>query len=419
MRYAASDMPNPFQFSDPVLGESFADRKDELETLTARMLTGQNVIVISPRRYGKTSLILNAQDAVRRRGGRTGIANLFWCQSRQDVAQELANAVVRGPLGWLRGRLEEIRRRLSDLPGAVLSVEKEGYRITLSPQHSKTDWTAEIRHIMGLLQEGRTERHPLSLVIDEFQKVAEIDPNLPGLFKSLTDLELRGISLVLSGSRRHVMHKLHAGPGAPLLGVGELLTLDLVPEADMIAFLQERARSEGRSMTEAAARLIYARARGVPAYVQRVAFEAFEAGTEITEVEAKLAVETVLRRERQYFEVIYEDLSLVQRSVIRALGVEPTRNPSSRDFMDRSGVRAASSSQRAIAALEAAEKIELGPDGWQVADPLFALWLARGAELDPQQPATMIQGPRPQAPAQGGRRRLRSRSTDPGGPTTP
>jgi len=154
-------MPNPFQFSDPVLGESFADRKDELETLTARMLTGQNVIVISPRRYGKTSLILNAQDAVRRRGGRTGIANLFWCQSRQDVAQELANAVVRGPLGWLRGRMEEVRRRLSDLPGAVLSIEKEGYRITLSPQQSKTDWTAEIRHIMRLLQEDRTERHPV------------------------------------------------------------------------------------------------------------------------------------------------------------------------------------------------------------------------------------------------------------------
>ena len=98
---------------------------------------------------------------VRRRGGRTGIANLFWCQRRQDVAQELANAVVRGPLGWLRGRMEEVRRRLSDLPGAVLSIEKEGYRITLSPQQSKTDWTAEIRHIMRLLQEDRTERHPV------------------------------------------------------------------------------------------------------------------------------------------------------------------------------------------------------------------------------------------------------------------
>ena len=84
VRYADCGMPNPFEFSDPVLGDSFADRKSELKTLTARMLAGQNVIVISPRRYGKTSLILNAQAAVRKRGGRTGIANLFWCQSRQS-----------------------------------------------------------------------------------------------------------------------------------------------------------------------------------------------------------------------------------------------------------------------------------------------------------------------------------------------
>src|SRR5436305_10278700 len=119
-------MANPFEYSDPVLGDSFADRKAELQTLASRMLTGQNVVVISPRRCGKTSLILNAQGRVRRRGGRTGIANLFWCRTRQDVAQELANAVVRGPLGWLRGRVEEMRRLIAALPGASVSVEEDG-----------------------------------------------------------------------------------------------------------------------------------------------------------------------------------------------------------------------------------------------------------------------------------------------------
>lgn len=377
-----AEMPNPFEFSEPVQGDSFTDREQELKTLTARMLTGQNVIVISPRRYGKTSLILNAQEVVRRRGGRTGIANLFWCQTRQEVAQELATAVVRGPLGWLRGRAEELRRRIADLPGASLSLEKDGYRVSLSPFKVQSDWTAEIRRAMALLQDARSERHPVSLVIDEFQKVAEIDPNLPGLFKSLTDLELRGVSLVLSGSRRHVMHELHSGPGAPLLGVGEILTLDPVPEADMIAFLQGRAEAEGKRMTGGAARLLFDRARGVPAYVQRLAFEAFEASSKlIDETFVETAVATVLSRERQYFEVIYEDLAPNQRRLLRALAIQPTRSLMSRDFLDHAGLRANSSMQRALDALEASEKVELGPEGWQVADPLFALWLARTGEL--------------------------------------
>jgi hypothetical protein len=381
MRYATCAVPNPFEFSEPVRGESFADREEELKALAARMLSGQNVIVISPRRYGKTSLILNAQEAVRRQGGRTGIANLFWCQTRQDVAQELATAVFRGPLGWLRGRGEELRRRIEDLPGASLSLEKDGYRVSLSPIKAQSDWTAEIRRTLALLQDARSEKHPVSLVLDEFQKVAEIDPSLPGLFKSLTDLELRGVSVVLSGSRRHVMHELHAGPGAPLLGVGEILTLDPVPKAHMVAFLQGRALAEGKRMTEAAARLLFERARGVPAYVQRLAFEAFEASPQlIDEASVEMAVITVLRRERQYFEVIYEDLAPNQRRLLGALAVEPTRSLMSRDFLDRAGLRASSSAQRALNALEASEKVEVGPDGWQVADPFFALWLARGLE---------------------------------------
>src|SRR2546429_3872991 len=137
-------MANPFEYSDPVLGDSFADRKAELQTLTARMLTGQNVVVISPRRYGKTSLILNAQGRVRRRGGRTGIANLFWCRTRQDVAQELANAVVRGPLGWLLGRLAEMRRRLGSLPGAPPTGGKDGFPVSPSPLKPPGDWDAGI-----------------------------------------------------------------------------------------------------------------------------------------------------------------------------------------------------------------------------------------------------------------------------------
>ncbi len=370
-------MSNPFEYSDPVTGESFADRRSELQTLTTRMLAGQNVVLISPRRYGKTSLIMNAQVRVRRRGGRTGMANLFWCRSRQDVAQELANAVVRGPLGWLRGRLEETRRLLSSLPGASVSVEKDGYRVSLSPFQPKSDWTAEIRHLMRLVREAGSAEHPASLVIDEFQKVAEIDPALPGLFKSLTDLELKGVSLVLAGSRRHVMHELHAGPGAPLLGVGEILTLDLVPEADMTAFLRHRSASGDKEMTEGAAKMLYARARGVPAYVQRLAFEAFESdGKVIDEAAVERAVSTVLKRERQYFEVIYEDLAPNQRSMVRALAAAPARSITSREFLDRSGLRADSSAQRALASLEASEKIELGSEGWQVTDPLFALWLA-------------------------------------------
>ena len=57
---------------------------------------------------------------------------------------------------------------------------------------------------------------------------------------------------------------------------------------------------------------------------------------------------------------------------------QPAKNVLTRDFLDRSGIRSFSSIQRSLATLEEAEKVELGAEGWQVSDPLFALWLASG-----------------------------------------
>jgi hypothetical protein len=68
--------------------------------------------------------------------------------------------------------------------------------------------------------------------------------------------------------------------------------------------------------------------------------------------------------------------------MMRALAQQPARSITSRDFLDRAGLRADSSSHRALSALEVAEKVELGPGGRQVTDPLFALWLAGGAAAE-------------------------------------
>ena len=77
---------NPFHYGSPVAGDRFADRKVEVDALVRRMLDGQNVIVLSPRRYGKTSLLQRSMELVRRRRGRTGYASLIRASNRREVA---------------------------------------------------------------------------------------------------------------------------------------------------------------------------------------------------------------------------------------------------------------------------------------------------------------------------------------------
>ncbi|MGB9613743.1 MAG: hypothetical protein ACPL4K_06205 [Candidatus Margulisiibacteriota bacterium] len=61
-------MKNPFYFGKEVTGEAFTNRKSEVKELLSDIEQGLNIIIYSPRRYGKTSLIKEVLEIAKRRG---------------------------------------------------------------------------------------------------------------------------------------------------------------------------------------------------------------------------------------------------------------------------------------------------------------------------------------------------------------
>ena len=366
---------NPFHYGSAVTGARFTDRDAELQVLRTCMLEGQNVILLSPRRYGKTSLLKRAVEEVAASGGRVGLANLIQCSNRREVAEELATAIARGPLGKVATHFDELMRHLADLRPSF-SVEAHGVKISLAPQAPNSDWTEEIKTALRTLARLHTKDAPVSLVIDEFQRVAEINDGLPGVFKAMVD-ELERVSLVFAGSRRHLMEELSSSPGAPLLGIGQRINLLPIPSAQMVPFLIDRARSGDKVLSEDSAALIYELAHGVPNHVQQVAFWAFaESGTEIKERDVREAIDTILSLSSVDFAEIFEKLSPAQQRLLRALAIEPIKDVYSKRFLDRIDVANASSTKRALERLDDMELIEFSPAGWRVSNPLFQRWLS-------------------------------------------
>ena len=89
----------PYRFGAPVEPPWFCDREAELEVLSGRMVAGIHVFVLSPRRYGKTSLIRRAMATVEAGGGRCAYANLLLATDEVELASTILQAVVRGLLG--------------------------------------------------------------------------------------------------------------------------------------------------------------------------------------------------------------------------------------------------------------------------------------------------------------------------------
>jgi len=85
------------------------------------------------------------------------------------------------------------------------------------PQRTRADeLVADVYAILSSLSAKR----PAALVLDEFQAVPELGPHLPSLLKALAD-EHPQVSLVLAGSRRHLMEELVLNTGAPLYNMAE------------------------------------------------------------------------------------------------------------------------------------------------------------------------------------------------------
>jgi AAA+ ATPase superfamily predicted ATPase len=86
---------NPFFFGEVVTGDNFTDRTDEIKKLTTELRGGHNIFLISPRRYGKTSLIINVLEHLNREGLFTFYIDLYKVASLRELLEAYAKGVAR------------------------------------------------------------------------------------------------------------------------------------------------------------------------------------------------------------------------------------------------------------------------------------------------------------------------------------
>src|ERR671919_1171105 len=105
---------NPFVYGEIVPAASFVDREVELDRLTADLLAGQKIFLISPRRYGKSSLVVQALRAAARRGVLTVDVTVSSYSSYVAFLEGYARALLS-----IEARLDRVRTWLADMLGSV------------------------------------------------------------------------------------------------------------------------------------------------------------------------------------------------------------------------------------------------------------------------------------------------------------
>ncbi len=374
----------PYRFGAPVDPPWFCDREEELAALVSRMRAGIHAFVLSPRRYGKTSLVRRALASVKAAGGHCAYANLLFATNETELAATILQAVVRGvlgPVGRARRSLESILRELRITPRVSLGPDGS-ISLGLDEAVAGASWLEVVRDALRILA-GASAKGPAVLVLDEFQVVAGLGPHgLGGAFKALAD-EATATSIVFTGSHLAVMERLTKGSGAPLAGMGERIVLDVVAEAPMVAFLRRRARAAGRHLDRPTAALIYHSADRVPNFVQQLALAALEAAGEepaVTAEHVEAGVGTIVERAASAYAQQYEELARApaQQRLLRALARRPRAAVYAKAFLDEVGVANANAVTTALRALDGRELTVRRGREWDVADPFLRRWLLNG-----------------------------------------
>jgi uncharacterized protein len=375
---------NPFRFGDIVGDEYFADRKDELENLKSDIRSGQNVVIISPRRYGKSSLVEQAAAELRQEGVLTATIDLFGITSLNQLVDTLANVVYRDLARPLARAWHEATELLGRLQPHVVIKGAAGdlATVTISANLAAKDVARAVEDVLALPGEIATRRaRQVALVLDEFQVVADIDRSLPATMRKVFQRQGH-VSHVFLGSQQSLMTRLFTEKGQPMYRLAKRVPLGPIPIQPFGEFINQGFRRTGTGIEEEAVGLLLGLTARHPYHTQELAHFtwnlAVAAGRPADVEMVRAAHEEVYRSESALFVAEWERLSAHQRRTLIAVALEPGAGVFSDEYRRTHNLGAASSVQFSIEQLLGRNLVQaLGPGKYEVPDPYQRLWLIR------------------------------------------
>ncbi len=378
-------MNNPFVYGEVVPATSFVDRTVELDRLVRDLLAGQKVFLISPRRYGKSSLVRQALRAASRRGALAVDVTISSYSSYVAFLEGYARALVS-----IETRLDRVRAWLADMLGSArpevrLEPDAAGrgkFAIAFPAVRTERDVSRlaeEVFALPGRIAEARRRR--LVVALDEFQAIGSFDGGSVEHALRAAVQHQRQVGYVFSGSEPTLMERM-LGRSRPFYKAGPVMRLQKIPPDQFATFLEARFRATGVKPAAGLGAAIVELAGNLPYDVQRLAHELWDdaraQGSRSAGVDDLHAtLRRLLGEHDTLFEGVWQRLTLTQRATLRAAVLEEGRELLSADVRARYRLSGASSVQASLAALVREDVLARDGDRYTVVDSLLREWVAR------------------------------------------
>lgn len=368
----------PFVFGVAASGDNFTDREHETARLLTNFRSGVNTVLISPRRWGKTSLVRKVCRLAQTDELKIVYLDIFSCRSDADFYDAFASAVLKQTSTKVEEWMENIRQFLSRIspkislgadPAADFSLSLE-----LTPKREDID---EILQLPEKIAEKKGCR--IVVCIDEFQQIGEFKDSktFQKRLRSVWQLQ-KHVAYCLFGSKKHLMNELFERKSLPFYKFGDAIYLQKIATADWVGYIRSRFEATGKSIPAELAEEICRRVDNHSSYVQQLAWLVWtRTGKEATRQELEAAFQDIIDQNTPLFEKQTESLTSFQMNFLRAIIDGVHSEFTTQEVMRKYQLGSSANVSIIKRALIKKELIEIDKRKAVIPDPIMKVWLQR------------------------------------------
>ncbi|MBW1705833.1 MAG: ATP-binding protein [Deltaproteobacteria bacterium] len=370
-------MKNPFVYGETVSGENFCNRTREIKELVADIINCQNVIIFSPRRYGKTSLIKKVLDKIKRKGILTFYVDLYPAINKTKFIEIYAGAISNGLPGGVRQVAKKIREYL---PRIIPKVVMDGQSVHFEFEFDRiSNISSNIDDILVAAKKVADQKKKTAVVVfDEFQEIANLDDDeIERKMRSVFQNH-RNVSYIFMGSKTHLMRDIFNNPNRPFYKSGKHFPLDKIDPKELNLFAKRKFLDQAIVIGHNELNSILNNTECHPYYFQMLCHVLWELCMEsgkITEADIDEALNILISRESSVYIAVWEELTIKQKNLMVALAKEEYPEVFSRKFLETYGLGPSSSIQKALKKLLKKELVHQENGSYVIYDLFFKKWI--------------------------------------------
>ena len=370
-------MKSPFNFGRTVRNEQFTNRETEIKKLVSNFENGVNTTIISPRRWGKSSLVERAASMIRTKSIKMVHIDLFSIRSEEEFYNALANAVIKCTSSktdeWM-GLAKKFLRTISP-KFAVELGDKQDFNLELDFEASKKHF----KELLNLPEKIAADKKlKLIICIDEFQNIAAFSDPL-AIQKRLRSIwqQHEHVSYCLYGSKRHMMIELFSKPNFPFYRFGEMMFLKKISAEKWTFYITKQFQKTGKKISNELALQISNTVKCHPYFVQQLSHLVWiNTQTSVDAAIIDTSVQDLIDQNGILYFQLSENLNNSELKLLRAIHAGE-KQLSSKDTIATYRLGTSASvikAKRTLFEREILDDTEVVP---AFLDPCFELWFAQ------------------------------------------